>query len=60
MRLEPLYRATWTTPEAYHVDLTGDAGSEGRSFFIAEGRTEGASRPGSEPRTIRAVVSTER
>jgi len=41
MRLEPPYRATWTTPEAWHVELDGEAGTEGRSFFIAEGRTEG-------------------
>jgi len=41
MKLEPLYRATWTTPEAYHVELTGETGTEGRSFFLAEGRTGG-------------------
>lgn len=41
MRLEPLYRARWTTPEAYSVELAGETGTEGRSFFIAEGRTEG-------------------
>lgn len=41
MRLEPLYRASWTTPEAYHVELAGETGTEGRSFFLAEGRTEG-------------------
>ena len=41
MRLEPIYTATWTTPEAYHVELSGETGTEGRSFFIAEGRTDG-------------------
>ena len=41
MRSEPLYRATWTTPEAWSVELTGEGGTEGRSFFIAEGRTQG-------------------
>jgi hypothetical protein len=41
MRSEPLYRATWTTPEAWSVDLAGEHGTEGRSFFIAEGRAEG-------------------
>ncbi len=41
MRLEPLYRATWITPESWSVELTGSAGTEGRSFLIAEGRTEG-------------------
>lgn len=42
MRLdEPLYRATFTTPESWSVEMEGDAGSEGRSFLIAEGRAEG-------------------
>jgi Protein of unknown function (DUF3237) len=41
MRLEPLYRANWTTPESWGVELHGSAGTEGRSFFIAEGRAEG-------------------
>jgi hypothetical protein len=41
MRMEPLYRATWTTPESWSVELEGEAGTEGRSFFIAEGRAEG-------------------
>src|SRR6266545_2156453 len=41
MRTEPLYRATWTTPESWSVELEGEAGTEGRSFFIAEGRAEG-------------------
>jgi hypothetical protein len=34
MRLEPLYRIRWTTPEAWSI--------EGQSFFLAEGRCEGA------------------
>ena len=41
MRLEPLYRATFTTPEAWSVELAGPAGTEGQSFLIAEGRCEG-------------------
>ena len=41
MRMEPLYRATWTTPESWSVELEGEAGTEGRSFFIAEGRADG-------------------
>ena len=41
MRTEPLYRATWTTPEAWTVELEGEHGTEARSFFVAEGRTEG-------------------
>ncbi len=41
MRLEPLYRATWTTPESWSVRLDGGTGTEGRMFLIAEGRTEG-------------------
>ena len=39
MRLEPLYRIRWTTPEAWSVDLFD--GAEGQSFFLAEGRCEG-------------------
>ena len=35
--LEPLYRAVFTTPESWSVEL----GAEGQSFLIAEGRTEG-------------------
>lgn len=41
MRLEPLYRVTFTTPESWSVEVEGDAGTEGWSFLIAEGRAEG-------------------
>lgn len=41
MRLEPLYRATFTTPESWHVELRGPEGVEEQGFLIAEGRTEG-------------------
>ena len=41
MRLEPLYQATLTTPEAWRVELAGPAGTEGQSFLIAEGRCVG-------------------
>jgi len=41
MRLEPLYRATFTTPEAWSVELAGPAGTEGQSFLTAEGHCEG-------------------
>jgi hypothetical protein len=41
MRLEPLYRVSFTTPESWSVTLEGPDGSEGQSFLIAEGRTEG-------------------
>lgn len=41
MRLEPLYRATFATPESWSVDLPGEDGIEGQSFLIAEGRCEG-------------------
>ena len=41
MRLEPLYRATFTTPEAWSVELEGEHGTEGRSFLLAEGRLDG-------------------
>lgn len=41
MRLVPLYRMTFTTPEAWSVELVGPAGTEGQSFLIAEGCCEG-------------------
>jgi hypothetical protein len=41
VRLEPLYRAVFTTPEAWSVELIGATGTEGQSFLIAEGRAEG-------------------
>jgi hypothetical protein len=41
MRLDPLYRANFTTPESWSVKLEGEHGSEGQSFLIAEGRLEG-------------------
>ncbi len=41
MTLESLYRATFTTPEAWSVELEGEHGTEGQSFLIAEGRSEG-------------------
>lgn len=41
MRLEPVYRATFTTLESWSVELAGPAGTEGQSFLIAEGRCEG-------------------
>ena len=41
MRLEPFYRVTFTTPEAWSVAVEGVTGTEGQSFLIAEGRAEG-------------------
>jgi Protein of unknown function (DUF3237) len=41
VRLEPLYRVTFTTPESWSVELAGAHGVEAQSFLIAEGRTEG-------------------
>ena len=40
MRLEPLYTATFTTPEAWSVELPG-AGGERQAFLLAEGRCSG-------------------
>jgi len=42
MRLEPLYRVRFTTPERWSVELSGESGSEAQSFLVAEGRCEGA------------------
>ena len=41
MRLEPHYRVTFTTPEAWRVELSRPGGVEGQSFLIAEGRCDG-------------------
>jgi hypothetical protein len=41
MRLEPIYTVTFTTPEAWSVKTDADAGIEGRSFLLAEGRSTG-------------------
>jgi hypothetical protein len=41
VRLEPLYRVTFSTPESWSVRLDGENGSEGQSFLIAEGRSIG-------------------
>jgi hypothetical protein len=35
MRLEPLYRVTFTTPEAWSVEISGPGGVEGQSFPLA-------------------------
>jgi hypothetical protein len=39
MRLEPLYTVTFTTPEAWSVEVA--ACVEGRGFLLAEGRSTG-------------------
>lgn len=41
MRLEPLYRATFTPTERWSVELGGAHGVEGQSFLLVEGRSEG-------------------
>ena len=41
MRLEPLYRITFATPEAWQVGFEGANVTERLSFLIAEGRSEG-------------------
>jgi hypothetical protein len=41
VRLESLYRVTFSTPESWTVRLDGEDGSEGQSFLIAEGRSTG-------------------
>ncbi len=41
MRFEPLYTVTFTTPEDWSVEVVADAGIEGRSFLLAEGRSTG-------------------
>jgi len=41
MQLLPLYTVNFTTPEAWSVGVAADAGIEGRSFLLAEGRSTG-------------------
>jgi Protein of unknown function (DUF3237) len=41
MRLEPLYRATFTPTERWSVELAGAHGVEGQGFLLVEGRSEG-------------------
>ena len=41
MQLQPLYRATFTTPERWAVEVPGTHGTEVQDFLIAEGRIEG-------------------
>lgn len=41
MRLEVLYTVTFTTPEAWSVEVAADGGIEGRGFLLAEGRSTG-------------------
>ena len=41
MRLEPLYRARFTTPERWSVELNGPHGTETQSLLFAHGRCEG-------------------
>ena len=41
MRLEPLYRAHFSTPERRSVELDGARGTETQSLLFAQGRCEG-------------------
>jgi hypothetical protein len=41
MRLDPLYTVTFTTPDAWSVEVASDAGIEGRGFLLAEERSAG-------------------
>ena len=41
MQLQPLYRATFTTPERWAVEVAGTHGTEVQDFLIAEGHIEG-------------------
>lgn len=41
MRLELIYSVTFSTPEAWSVEVEAEAGVEGRSFLLAEGRSTG-------------------
>jgi hypothetical protein len=41
MRLEPLYRARFSAPQSWGIELTGPGGTEGQNFLLTEGRCEG-------------------
>ncbi len=41
MRLEPLYRCTFSPTESWHVMLDGEAGTEEQGFLLVEGRSQG-------------------
>ena len=41
MRLEPIYRARFSAPQRWSVELSGPDGSEGQDFLLTEGRCEG-------------------
>lgn len=41
MRLEPLYRVRFSYPGGWEVALSGEMGTEGQDFYLAEGRCEG-------------------
>ena len=41
MRLDPLYRVTFATPESWSVELAGNTGTESQKFLLAEGRSSG-------------------
>jgi hypothetical protein len=40
MRLEPIYRARFSAPQRWSVELTGPDGSEGQDFLLTGGRYE--------------------
>lgn len=41
MRLKPLYRARFSAPRSWSVELVGARGTEAQSFLWTEGRCEG-------------------
>jgi hypothetical protein len=54
MRLEPLYRAEFTYPDGWELELAGEHGSEWHNFYLADGvcsgRVEGRLRGANHPR----------
>jgi hypothetical protein len=41
MRLEPLYRARFSTSQSWSVDPTGPGGTESQNFLLTDGRCDG-------------------
>ena len=60
MRLEPLYRARFSAPQSWSVELSGPHGSEGQDFLLTEGRCEGRVVATWRAPTTRAVAPTGR
>ena len=58
MRFEPLYRAEFSYPAAWGVELTGEHGTGWQEFYVAEGTCSGRLEGRMRVRTIPAAAPT--